>query len=327
MLWPILFSWVTISIVISLIVTIGVSVMSMTPPDYSVAKGSFCFAALILTARVAGWLALERPPEARPLHTVLFAFVILGAIGAIWIAGLVWVDARRGLAKSVEGRKEVDSKPLKQKALSLAIEMALFSVEREKLTPGGAEQSARYHSESANLFVERFRDRIIEVREGLALYGLSDDSLEALAGPSRIFGPPYQLIHLMAGRIKHLAELLPSPESYKDVSNERLGELLLKQADKIQELTDQALGQLNNPHRNPENIRVMFTWDFQKCCKNALRELRGIAVHKLGLAMVDEDEVRSFQQLMSGDLKGTLAAAAQYLPHLRKLAEKLKVQK
>ena len=86
MLWSIFGSWITVGIVVPVLIGIGVGVMSMSPPDFMIAKASFSVAALVLAARVAWWLGMELPANITRTHVVIFAFAVFGGIGALWIS-------------------------------------------------------------------------------------------------------------------------------------------------------------------------------------------------------------------------------------------------
>ncbi len=109
MLWQVLASWFTIAAVVPILVGVGFSVMSMSPPDFVIAKVSFCLAAAILSLRIAWWLAMERPPQASHANTVLFATVVFAAIGGLWIASLLWVDGRRPAVPVAAATSPTDS--------------------------------------------------------------------------------------------------------------------------------------------------------------------------------------------------------------------------
>jgi hypothetical protein len=97
-MWGALLSWASVAIVVSLLVSGGLGVMSMTPPAYTVAQMSFSIAALILSARLGWWIAFGQPSDASPAHRLFFAFIILGGIGMLWVLSLTWVDSRRRFA-------------------------------------------------------------------------------------------------------------------------------------------------------------------------------------------------------------------------------------
>ncbi len=67
--------------------------MSMSPPDFLVARVALSVAALLLTGRVGYWLTAELSKQ-NSMHTVIFAAVIFGAIGSLWVAAMLWVANR-----------------------------------------------------------------------------------------------------------------------------------------------------------------------------------------------------------------------------------------
>jgi len=97
-MWAIFTSWIAVGIVVPVLIGIGVGVMSMNPPDFLVARVAFSIAALILIARVAWWIGAELPRNTSRMNAAIFAFIIFGAIGALWISSLGWVNQRRSLA-------------------------------------------------------------------------------------------------------------------------------------------------------------------------------------------------------------------------------------
>src|SRR3954467_14457615 len=67
--------------------------MSMNPPDFAIARWSFSVAAFILAARVAWWLATERPDVPNG-QSLVVAVLIYAAIGGLWMASINWVHGR-----------------------------------------------------------------------------------------------------------------------------------------------------------------------------------------------------------------------------------------
>jgi hypothetical protein len=134
MLWSILASWITVGIVIPVLIGIGVGVMSMSPPDFVVAKAAFCAAALVLAARVAWWLGMELPADTTRTHAVIFAFTVFGGIGALWIGSLGWVDGRRLLSqpKQAATHKPTTTEEKRTPGTADAVEIAR---EVQKLLP------------------------------------------------------------------------------------------------------------------------------------------------------------------------------------------------
>jgi hypothetical protein len=99
-------SWPVIAIAVPILIGIGVGVMSMNPPDFSVAKSVFALSAAILSLKVAYWMAKS---GSRPLERMVLGFVIFGTVGVLAVESWKWVDRRRMLIASelkAEGIKD-----------------------------------------------------------------------------------------------------------------------------------------------------------------------------------------------------------------------------
>jgi hypothetical protein len=81
-MWSSLTSWGTLAVALSIIITIGIGVLNMNPPNPTIAKIAFSLAGIILLTRLIYWIALEL--SAPPLKRVIFSFVIFGAVGSLW---------------------------------------------------------------------------------------------------------------------------------------------------------------------------------------------------------------------------------------------------
>src|SRR6266550_4334926 len=51
------FSWTVVGVLAPLAFGVGVSVLSMTPPEYRIARGCFWFTALFVLAKTGSWVA------------------------------------------------------------------------------------------------------------------------------------------------------------------------------------------------------------------------------------------------------------------------------
>ncbi|MBI4634099.1 MAG: hypothetical protein HY742_09445 [Deltaproteobacteria bacterium] len=91
-MWTLLTSWFTVAVVVPVLITIGLGVLSMNPPEYIIAYICFTVTALLLLARTGWWLAFEQ--SGSKVQVVLFAFVILGSISALWSISMKWVKER-----------------------------------------------------------------------------------------------------------------------------------------------------------------------------------------------------------------------------------------
>lgn len=91
-MWNVLTSWITVVVVIPILITIGIGVLSMTPPEFTTAHICFTLSAAILMARLGWWLAFEQP--ASKIQLFLFAFIIFGIIGCLWLFSMKWITQR-----------------------------------------------------------------------------------------------------------------------------------------------------------------------------------------------------------------------------------------
>lgn len=92
-MWSVLWSWTVIGFILSLIVGVGFSVMSMSPPEFTFARVCFSVAAIILLARVGTWL-VPIVTESPFLERVMMSILIFGLIGIGWVESLLWVQRR-----------------------------------------------------------------------------------------------------------------------------------------------------------------------------------------------------------------------------------------
>jgi hypothetical protein len=92
-MWSVLFGWTSVITTFTVLIGIAVGVLSMTPPEFGVARGAFTVAALILGARFGWWLAFDQSGTSTG-HMAFFGFVVFGTIGAGWIGAERWVKSR-----------------------------------------------------------------------------------------------------------------------------------------------------------------------------------------------------------------------------------------
>jgi hypothetical protein len=91
-MWGALFNWVTVSIVVTVLIGIGVGVLSMAPPHYIIAQFCFSLAGLLLLSRTAWWIAFEQSANTNAWQRGLFVVIVFGAIGFIWLRSIEWVQ-------------------------------------------------------------------------------------------------------------------------------------------------------------------------------------------------------------------------------------------
>ena len=103
-MWSALVSWLTVAIVVPVLIGIGVGVMSMTPPEFRLAKACFTFAAILLLLRAGWWVALVGGSAS---SRAIFCFLVFGLAGLLWVESIHWVERRR--LAYIEGRKLTQS--------------------------------------------------------------------------------------------------------------------------------------------------------------------------------------------------------------------------
>lgn len=97
-MWSVLVNWYTVGIVTPVLIGIGIGVLSMTPPHYTVAQACFSFSASILGGRLGWWIAFEQPSDRSLAQKILFSLIIFGILGALWTVSVVWVESLRPIA-------------------------------------------------------------------------------------------------------------------------------------------------------------------------------------------------------------------------------------
>lgn len=98
----ILLDWVII--IIPLLIGVGFSVMSTTPPEFTLAKWCFTLSFLILAARLGWWIAVEQTKEFDNTKAACFAFVLFGILGVLWTGVIRWVNNRQALSLSTSNQ-------------------------------------------------------------------------------------------------------------------------------------------------------------------------------------------------------------------------------
>lgn len=107
-IWQTLFGWGVIGSVGLLLIGIGFAVMSMTPPEFTIARVCFSLAAVILVSKTAFWLA---GLAAERTERVIAAFLIFGLIGAAWIWSYSWVSSHKPTPPPAAQSLKDDEKP------------------------------------------------------------------------------------------------------------------------------------------------------------------------------------------------------------------------
>jgi hypothetical protein len=107
-MWGWLFSWNTVLCICPVLIGVGVGVLSMNPPSFTIAHVSFSFAAAILLARIGWWLSFEQ--SASKYQLTIFAFIIFGIIGSLWLCSIRWVSDREHSWNKQMAQKQSSSK-------------------------------------------------------------------------------------------------------------------------------------------------------------------------------------------------------------------------
>jgi hypothetical protein len=143
-MWTPLAGWIVVGIAVPLLVGVGVGVLSMTPPEYLVAKAAFSLGAVILAARIGWWVAFETG-DYSTADRMVFSGVVFGAIGAAWLGAIMWVQQREPAAPEQVTR----SAPLViecQPWLGKPLEASMIILPMAQETPGIAiEHTEHFH--------------------------------------------------------------------------------------------------------------------------------------------------------------------------------------
>jgi hypothetical protein len=107
-MWETVSSWTVVSVVVPLLVGVGVSVMSMTPPEFWVARVSFTVSAGVFLVKVTPWLAAV---NVGGVERLLLTFLIFGVVGVGWAGAWRWVNTREATqrAASKTARSSISS--------------------------------------------------------------------------------------------------------------------------------------------------------------------------------------------------------------------------
>ncbi len=91
-MWGDLFSWTVVGILVPILIGVGVGVMSMTPPEYWVARVCFTVACILLSAKIGIWLIIS---ESSLAQRTIMVFVLFGIIAVGWVETLRWVENKK----------------------------------------------------------------------------------------------------------------------------------------------------------------------------------------------------------------------------------------
>jgi hypothetical protein len=91
-MWKQIVSWTVVAIVVTALIGLGANSMSMTPPEFGIAKICFMLSAVVLSLRTAYWLART---ESRWWERIMLTFVLSGLIGVLSVESWRWVSHRQ----------------------------------------------------------------------------------------------------------------------------------------------------------------------------------------------------------------------------------------
>lgn len=91
MLGP-LFSWPAVSVYIAVLIGLGASMMSMSPPEFQVSKICFSVAAFLLLVKFGSWVVTI---QSSIWERGIIALLVFGLIGAGWAESIRWVRSRQ----------------------------------------------------------------------------------------------------------------------------------------------------------------------------------------------------------------------------------------
>jgi hypothetical protein len=89
----VLTGWIFLGILVPVIIGIGIGVLSMAPPEFSIAKACFSLAACILLAKTAWWVAFDSAGSAAR-ERLLVCCVVFGLTGVLWAVSIIWIQRR-----------------------------------------------------------------------------------------------------------------------------------------------------------------------------------------------------------------------------------------
>jgi len=147
---------------------------------------------------------------------------------------------------------------LRENGLALSKDILSFLEERQRANPGvqgppffgvGQSQSRsnndktpQYMKLSRDLFTERFEARIADLHDEFSRIGLQESELEgAYKHLPTIFGNVDTAIQHIAASIRTLALLCPPDGLYNGISDARLADLAIEEADRVDAMTGKAI--------------------------------------------------------------------------------------
>jgi hypothetical protein len=193
-----------------------------------------------------------------------------------------------------------------------------------------ANRTPKYLQETLVLFGDKFEYRISDIHDRLSSRGLQDTTLDAsYRNPARnIFGNIDKTIKEIADSIHKLALLVPPEGLYNDLSDPRLVQMAMDEANKMDEMTHNAMQELST-NQTPDAVRFFFYSQFRDCCLNQVEYLRAELMKRLGPSAYDTDEMNAFNGFnglteMEKNPGGSIATVLEYAPKFRRLVIRLK---
>jgi hypothetical protein len=86
-----LYGWTVVGSIITVLIGIGVGVLSMNPPHDQIGQVFISLAALLLIARGAWWIIFEQY-SVTPWQRVSFIIILFGGVGLLWGESLHWLQ-------------------------------------------------------------------------------------------------------------------------------------------------------------------------------------------------------------------------------------------
>jgi hypothetical protein len=239
---------------------------------------------------------------------------------------------------------------VRDQGLALSKEILDFLAERERNDPhpeqappesgasqGGASQhgnmTPKYMQETLVLFGNKFESKIADIHDEFASRGLHDSTLDLLyrnPGYNMFGNNADAAIRDISRNIHNLALLIPPAGLYKDVSDAQLAQMAIDEANKMDEMTDEAMKRLETSP-SPDSERFFFGSDFRSCCLDQVEYLRSELMKRLGPYANDTDEMREFNGSfgfsfteMEKNPSASIRTVLVYSPLFRRLAIKMK---
>jgi hypothetical protein len=107
--WRHLFTWTVVAVISPLAFGCGVGVLSMTPPEFIIAKVCFVFAAFLFLAKFSHWIVSQRTGRT---HRMLITFIVFGIVGLGLVEAFTWIQNRQQLLAQTNDSIKKEEAPL-----------------------------------------------------------------------------------------------------------------------------------------------------------------------------------------------------------------------